>query len=124
MLHFLLAARLLQRVIDERAHAAVFLEVRIDESLGFLGVDAELLRQSERRESVHDAEVHGLGPAAMLGVNHQRRHAEHLRRGQGVNVFAGAESLHQQRVAGKVRQQPQLDLRVVGRQQHVSRLGR
>ena len=47
-----------------------------------------LLRQPERRQPVHDAEVHGLGAAAMLGVDLGRRHAEDLRRGERVNVLA------------------------------------
>ena len=59
----------------------------------------------------------------MFGVDHQRRHAEHLRGREGVNVFARAIGFDQQLVAGEVRQQPQLDLRVVGVEQDVSRLG-
>ncbi len=46
--HFLIAARLVQGCVDEAAHPAVLLEIGIDEALGFLGVNAELLRQSER----------------------------------------------------------------------------
>ena len=121
--HFLIAARLIQGCVDEAAHPAVLLEIGIDEALGFLSVNAELLRQSERRQPIDDAEVYRLGAAAMLRIDHQRRHSEHLRGGEGVNVLAGSVGLDQQLVAGEVRQQTQFDLRVVGGQQHVPGLG-
>ena len=60
---FLIAARLLQRAVDELAHAAVLLKISVDEVLGLLGVDANLLRQPEGRQSIDDAEVHRLGAA-------------------------------------------------------------
>ncbi len=40
-----------------------------------------------------------------------------------MNVLAAAVGLHQQLVSGEMRQQPQLDLRIIGREQHVARLG-
>ena len=70
--NFQFGARLLQRAIDERAHPRVFLEVRVDEALGLFLVDADLLRQPEGRQPIHDAEVHRLGAAAMFGVNFSR----------------------------------------------------
>src|SRR5438874_8806008 len=39
-----------------------------------------------------------------------------------MNVVAAAEGLGEQPVLGKVRQQPQLDLRVIGGKQHVAEL--
>src|SRR4051812_2868376 len=65
-LYLLIAASLVQRAVDKLAHAAVLLEVSVDEALGFLGIDAKLLGQPERRQAVHDSEVDGLGSAAML----------------------------------------------------------
>ena len=56
----------------------------------------------------------------MIGRDHEWRYAEHLRRGQGVNVVTAPECLDQQFVLREVRQQTQLDLRVVGSQQDVS----
>ena len=64
--------------------------------------------------AVDDAEVHGLGVAALLGRDHQRRDAEDFGGGAGVDVFAVAEGFDQHRVARHVRQQAQLDLRIVG----------
>ena len=50
-------------------------------------------------------------------------HAEDLARGEGVDVFAAAEGVDEQRVLGEVREQAQLDLRVVGGEQHVAGRG-
>ena len=53
----------------------------------------------------------------MLGGHVLLGHAEDLRRHRGVNVAVLGEGLPQLLVAAEVGQQPQLDLRVVGRQQ-------
>ena len=58
----------------------------------------------------------------MIGSDHQRRHAENLRRGEGVNVVAATVGFHQQRIFRKVGQQAEFDLGIVGGQQHVARL--
>ena len=94
-----------ERAIDESAHAAVLREVSVDELLGLFGIDADLLRQSECRQSVHDAEVHCLGASAMLGVEVASRDAEDLRRRKRVNVFSSSIGLDQQLVFGEVCQQ-------------------
>ena len=49
--------------------------------------------------------------------------AEHLGRGRRVDVLAAREGLAQLRLAGDVGEDAQLDLRVVGREQPVPRLG-
>src|SRR5271165_973670 len=118
-----LAARLLEGAVDELAHACVLFEVGVDEALGLFLVDADLLREPEGRESVDDAEVDGLGAAAVLGVNHKRRHAEDLRGGEGVDVVAAAVGFDQQRVGGEVGEQAELDLRVVGGEEQVAGFG-
>ena len=57
----------------------------------------------------------------MVGRDEEWRNAENLRSGQSVNVVAAAEGFDQQRVPGEVRQQAQLDLRVIGSHQHMAR---
>ena len=79
--------------------------------------------EPEGREAVDDAEVDGLGAAAVLGVDFAGGHAEDLRGGEGVDVVAAAVGLDQQRVGGEVGEQAQLDLRVVGGEQQVAGLG-
>ena len=80
----------------------------------------KILRQSESREPVDDSEVHDLGLAAMIGGDHQRRHAEDLRGGESVDVVAAAVGFDQQRIFREVSQQAQFDLRIVRGQQHVA----
>ena len=58
----------------------------------------------------------------MFRVNQHRRHAEDLRSSEPVNVVAVAERLNQQRIFREVRQQAQLNLRVISRKQRISRL--
>ena len=121
--HLLIAAGSFECLVNEAAHALVAFEIGVDVCLGFLGVNPQSLREPEGRESVHDAEVHHLGAAAMLGLHHQRRNAEDLRGGEGVDVVAAAEGVDQQRVVGEMRQQAELDLRIVGGEQHAAGLG-
>ena len=49
--------------------------------------------------------------------------AEHLQRGLIVNVFALLECVDQRVVFGEVRQHPQLNLRIISRNQQVSLVG-
>ncbi len=97
----------LEGAVDELAHARVLFEVSVDEALSLFLVDADLLRKPERRESIDDAEVHGLGAAAMLAVDFAGGHAEDLRGGEGMYVVAAAVGLDQQRVGREVGEQTQ-----------------
>jgi hypothetical protein len=121
--NFHVTPRLIERAVSELSHPAVLFEVGSDELRRFFLVDADLLRMPERREPVHDAEIDGLGPAAVLGGDLFTRHAENLRRSERMNVFPGAVGLDQQLVFREVREQSQLDLRIVGFEQNVSRFG-
>ena len=56
----------------------------------------------------------------MLGINQHGRHAEHLRGRQLMDIVAPAERLCQQGIFREVRQQPQLNLRIIGREQRMS----
>jgi hypothetical protein len=60
----------------------------------------------------------------MLSRDHQRGHAENLRGGKGVNVVASIEGFHEQRIARKMSQQAEFDLRVVGSEQNMPGFGR
>ena len=98
------------------AHAAVLFKVSGDELLRLRWLDAEILRKPESRKPINDAEVHHLRLPTMIGRDHQRRHAEHLRSCQRVNIVPAPVSFDQQRIMRKVRQQPQFDLRIISRQ--------
>ena len=56
-------------------------------------------------------------------VTASRATREHLGRGLGVDVDAVAERRRQQRIGREVREDAQLDLRVVGRDEHVAGRG-
>src|SRR5580692_2550466 len=117
------AAGFVERLVDEGAHALVPLEICRDELFSFGGLDAELLRESEGREAVDDAEVYDLGLAPVVGCDHEWGHAEDLRGGQGVNVVATAVGFDEQRIARKMGEQTQFDLRIIGGEQNVTGLG-
>ena len=103
------------------ADAGEALEIFLDVGAGLLARDAELVGEAEGRDAVDDAEIDRLGAAAHLGRHALDRHAEHFRRGHGVDVEAVAERLAQRRDVGDLGEQPQLDLRVVGGDELVAR---
>ena len=98
-------------------------QVRVDVGLRLLPRDLEVLREPERRDAVDDPEVDHLGHVALVFRQRGRILREHLGSGRGVDVLAALERLPQLRLAGDVREDPQLDLRVVGRDELAAGLG-
>ena len=92
---FMFPPRFFQSLVDERPHAAVRLEIIGDELLGFARLNPKLLRKSERRKPIDDAEIHDLGLTPVIRRDHQRRNAEYLRGGQRVNIITALISLDQ-----------------------------
>jgi len=103
------------------AHLRIHAEIAVNHLLGLAEADAQALRQAIGLLPVHDAKVHGLRAAAHLRGHVAHRHAEHARGRFGVEVLAALERRHQVFVFGKVREQAQLDLRVVGRKEPIAR---
>ena len=101
-------------LLDEVANARKALEVLFDVGAGLLARNAELVGETERRNSVDDAEVDRLGAAADLRRHALDRHAEHFRGGHSVNVEPFAKGFLQRLDAGDLGKKPQLDLRIVG----------
>ena len=85
--------------------------------------DADVPGQREGGLAVEQRVVDDLRAAPQLVRVEAGVGAEHLQRRAVVDVLADAERLDQRLVAGQVRQHPQLDLRVVGRDQHVAGRG-
>ena len=112
--HVAVALRLLDRPRDEVLHVREAREVRVDVLLRLVARDLEVLGQAERRDAVDDPEVDHLGDVALVLRERRRILAEHLGRGRRVDVLAARERLAQLRLAGDVREDAQLDLRVVG----------
>ena len=117
-------ARVVERAVDEGAHAREAGEVGVDELLRLLARHADVLRQRERRLPVEQRVVDDLRAAPQLvrARGRCRRRTPSAPCGRGcprrcVNASISAC------VAREVRQHAQLDLRVVGRDQHVAGLG-
>src|SRR5581483_395575 len=106
--------RLRQRLFDERFYTFIPSEVALDISFRFRLRNAKLRRQSEGGDAIDDTEVHGLGAIARLLVHGIDRDAEDLTSRERVDVDLFGIGAHQQRIATEMREQPQLNLRVVG----------
>ena len=122
-LYIALLLRLGDDALHVFAHAAVLLEVGVDVGLRLLGAHADVLREREGADAVHDAEVDGLRVAALLGRHLGERHAEDLRGGDGVDVLAAQEGVLHRLVPGDVREQAELYLAVVRVHEHAAGRG-
>ena len=114
--------RLRDRPRDERLHLREAREVRVDVRLRLLLRDVQVLGEPEGRDPVDDPEVDHLGDRPLVLRQGRRLLAEDLGRGRRVDVLAAEERLAQLRLARDVSEDPELDLRVVGREQAVSGL--
>src|SRR3546814_4116919 len=85
--------------------------------LRLAATNAQVARQPERAHPVHQAEVDRLGSAALVGGHVLELEAEHFRGGGAVDVGTRRERRQQAGVLGQVSHDPQLDLRVVAREQ-------
>ncbi len=108
-------AGLLEDAVETRADARELREVRGDEALGLLLRYAELTGEREGTHAVEDSEVDGLGAAPHVGRDEVGVDAEDLRGRGAVDVLTLLEHVDERLVAREVREEPQLDLRVVGR---------
>src|ERR1700756_4253649 len=120
-LHRLIAPNLVESLLDKTFNAFVALKVSLNVLFRYLLLDIQLRRQSKGAYSIHNAKVHGLGAISRLLVHRLCVNPEHLTRGQRMDVFASPIRVEQQRVLREVSHQAQLNLRIVGRHQHISR---
>src|SRR5260370_7241394 len=79
-------ARLSKNIVQVLLHAAIAREIGVDKFRGLLLLDPQLLREPEWRKTVNDAEVDGLGGAAMLRVLRHRAYPETFLRLPPLNV--------------------------------------
>src|SRR5438128_2800832 len=98
-------------------------EVLLDEPLRVILGDAELAGQGERPLAIDRSEVDRLGARAHFRRDLIVRHAEDDRRRLAVNVPALLEGCDERRVARQMGQESQLDLAIVGRDEHRSGSG-
>ncbi len=116
-LHVAPFPRPLPGLVHELLHTGITGEVEIHVLLGLSAGDAQLSTETEGRHAVDETEVDGFRTATLLVAHLIQGNPENLRRRGPMNVLSGLECLPQALVAGEVRHDPQLDLRVVGRQQ-------
>ncbi len=106
--------------VQVAAHTREALEVLRDEPFRLVHRNAEPTRQPEGPLAVERGEVHRLGLVAHSSGDLVQGHVEDHGGGFPVDVVALAERAHEDLVAGEVRQYPEFDLGVVGRDQHGS----
>ena len=80
----------------------------------------QLLGQREGPLTVDDAEVDGLGLTPHLGGDHLREQPEHLTGSTGMDILVLTEGITEDRILREMGQHPQLDLGVVGCQNHAT----
>ena len=114
-------ARLAARFFHVTAHAGIAFKIKIHVFLRIAAGDAQLARQSESRHAVHETEIDRFGRATLIGADGVRRDAKHFRSGGLMNVEILGERTQQGRIAGKVRHDAQLDLRIIGGNEGVAR---
>ena len=112
--------RLRDDLVHIAADAGEALKVRLDIFLRLVHRHADVLREREGGDAIHDAEVDGLRVRAHLLGDLISRHAEDLRGRDGVDVLAGQKRLLHRLVVRDVREQPQLDLAVVRVNEHAA----
>ena len=95
-------------------------EVVFDIFLRVADADFQVFREGERAHAVDDAEVYRLRAAADNRRDHLRRNPEDAGGGLAVEIVARKERRDHVFVAGKRREQAQLDLRVVGVDEHAA----
>ncbi len=102
-LYIQMFARKLFLRLDERLNLRERRKIVVDQLLGFGARAVELLRQTERRDTVQDTEVCRLGFAALVFRHGFNGHPEDLRRRGSVDILSAAESGKQMFVLREMR---------------------
>ena len=106
------------RFVHVALHPGEAVKVLLDVIGGHLAVQAELLREAEGAHPVDESEIDHLGHAALFRGHPLERHAENFRRGRAVDVLAAGERPEKRLVLRKMRHDAQLDLGIVGVDDH------
>ena len=98
-------------------------KIAVHVRLGLTLEHTDVLREAEGRDAIDNAEIDGLGVRALQRRDLVERHAEHLRRRDGVDILSAAEGRDHGLVVCNMRQQTQLDLAVVRVHEHLAGRG-
>ncbi len=115
--HRTLLARLLQCPFYECFNACVAGKIPFDISPGLSLRNAQLRGKAECRNPVNDAKIDRLRPSTRHLVHGLGWNAKDFTSRKCMNINVFRVGLPQQRIAAEMRQQAQLNLRVVGREQ-------
>jgi hypothetical protein len=102
------------------ADAFVAPEIGSDEARGFCAGNAQRLAEPTVPLTVNHPEIHGLCSRPVFARELFFAQLENFERGTGVNVLAGAKSVQQHRILRQMREDAQLDLRVIRAHEHVA----
>ena len=114
------AMGLLARGLHESLHSRIALEITFDVLLRLAARDTKLSRQTESAHAVHQAEIDCLRGAPLIGVDLVRRHAEYFRGRRTMHVLVAMKRGEQAGVAGQMRHDTQLNLRIIRRKNLVA----
>ena len=101
--------------------ARISVEITVYELLRFRSGDFHSFRQAEGGNAIDDAKVGGLCLSSFIAADVFQWLVEDAGSGGGVNVFSFAEVLDEVLVLAQVRHDAQFDLRVVSREEDISR---
>ena len=104
-------------------HALITREVSGDEFSGFFIADTELLGESIGRLPVHNSKIDRLRAVPLSRCDQAERNTKDFGRGTAMNILSCHESLGQPGVTGEMRDDPEFDLGIIGRNEPPARFG-
>src|ERR1043165_5899352 len=103
-------------------HTLITAEISFDEVRSLVRCDAKLLGKTVGSLPVNNSEVHRFRPFALFRRHSIDRYSEHFCGCTLMDIFPGGESSGKSLVSGQVGHDPQLHLRVIGRDKGPARL--
>ena len=111
--HIAACVRVCNRFIQKFTYAVIACKVALDVARRLLARNAEVAREPEVAQTVDDTEVDRLCTPPLLARHGIDRYAEHLRCRTRMNVLPAAERVDERRIPRHMREDAQLDLRVI-----------
>lgn len=113
--------RLSDNIVEIGTDLGIRIVIAVYHLLCFGHGNVQRLAETKRLLPIDDAEVDRLGTRAHIGRYLVNRHAKDIGSRMGMEVLATQECVDEPLITRKMREQPQLNLRVIGRQEHTVR---